>query len=126
VQLLNTKTTVEIGKNPEKYLCAMGFYNFPQLIDMKIQGGTYIHSASEPWSEEQTFSVERRNNWVEHFGLSNEQIHCSGHANRTDLFQIVQEIDAETLYPIHSETPEEYMGIVDNIAFAEYAKSYEL
>ena len=50
VNLPNTKTTVEIGQDPDKYLCAMGFYNFPQLIDMKIKNGTYIHSASEPLS----------------------------------------------------------------------------
>jgi len=126
VQLLNTKTTTEIGKNPEKYLCAMGFYNFPQFIDMKIKSGTYIHSASEPWSEEQTFSVERRNNWINHFGFSNEQIHCSGHASRTDLFQMVKDIDAQMLYPIHSDAPQEYNGVVNNITFAEYAKSYEI
>ena len=124
VDLPNTKTTVEIGQDPDKYLCAMGFYNFPQLIDMKIKNGTYIHSASEPWSEEQEFSVERRDNWVNHFGMANEQIHCSGHASRTDLFGIVKEIDAQMLYPIHSEYPEEYKGVVNNITFPEEGKKY--
>ena len=122
--LPNTKTTVEIGQDPDKYLCAMGFYNFPQLIDMKIKNGTYIHSASEPWSEEQEFSVERRDNWVNHFGMANEQIHCSGHASRADLFDIVKEIDAQMLYPIHSGHPEEYKGVVNNITFAEIGKKY--
>ena len=102
----------------------MGFYNFPQLIDMKIKNGTYIHSASEPWTEEQEFSVERRDNWVNHFGMTNEQIHCSGHASRTDLFDIVKEIDAQMLYPIHSGHPEEYKGVVNNITFAEIGKKY--
>ena len=126
VNLPNTKTTVEIGQEQEKYLCAMGFYNFPQFIDMKIKSGTYIHSASEPWSEEQTYSVERRDNWVDHFGMTNEQIHCSGHASRADLFEIVKEIDAQMLYPIHSGSPEEYNGVVNNITYAEYGKKYEL
>jgi ribonuclease J len=31
VNLPNTKTTKQIGENPEKYLCAMGFYSFPQF-----------------------------------------------------------------------------------------------
>ena len=126
VNLPNTKTTVEIGQEQEKYLCAMGFYNFPQFIDMKIKSGTYIHSASEPWSEEQTYSVERRDNWVDHFGMTNEQIHCSGHASRADLFEIVKEIDGKMLYPIHSGSPEEYNGVVNNITYAEYGKKYEL
>ena len=124
VGLPNTKTTIEIGQEPQKYLCAMGFYNFPQLIDMKIKDGTYIHSASEPWTEEQTFGVERRDSWVNHFGLANEQIHCSGHASRTDLFDIVKEIDASMLYPIHSGHPEEYKGVVNNITFPEEGKTY--
>ncbi len=124
VNLPNTKTTIEIGQEPDKYLCAMGFYNFPQLIDMKIKDGTYIHSASEPWTEEQTFGVERRDSWVNHFGLANEQIHCSGHASRTDLFDIVKEIDAQMLYPIHSDHPEEYKGVVNNITFPEIGKKY--
>ena len=71
IHLPNTKTTKQIGQNPEKYLCAMGFYNFPQFIDMKIKSGTYIHSASEPWSEEQLFSVDRRNNWLASFWTKN-------------------------------------------------------
>jgi len=126
VGLPNTITTVDVGKNPEKYLCAMGFYNFPQFIDMKLKSGTYIHSASEPWSEEQTYSVERRDNWVNHFGMSNEQIHCSGHASRADLFGLVKDIDAQMLYPIHSEYPEEYKGVVKNITFVEEGKEYTL
>ena len=96
------------------------------LIDMNIKSGTYIHSASEPWSEEQLFSVERRNNWIEHFGLKSEQIHCSGHASRADLFHIVKEIDADVLYPVHSGSPKEYDGVVENIVYAEYGKTYEI
>ena len=104
----------------------MGFYNFPQFIDMKLKSGTYIHSASEPWSEEQTYSVERRDNWVNHFGMSNEQIHCSGHASRADLFGLVKDIDAQMLYPIHSEHPEEYNDVVENITFPKESKTYQL
>jgi mRNA degradation ribonuclease J1/J2 len=70
--------------------------------------------------------VDRRNNWVDHFGMSNEQIHCSGHASRSDLFGIVQEINADVLYPIHSGSPKEYDGVVKNIVYPEYAKRYEL
>ena len=58
--------------------------------------------------------------------MSNEQIHCSGHASRTDLFGLVKEIDAQMLYPIHSEYPEEYKGVVKNITFAEEGKEFTL
>jgi mRNA degradation ribonuclease J1/J2 len=58
--------------------------------------------------------------------MSNEQIHCSGHANRRDLFEMVKEINADMLFPIHSQTPEEYKQVVNNITFAKIGKSYEL
>jgi hypothetical protein len=40
------------------------------------------------------------------------------------LFDIVKEIDAQMLYPIHSGHPEEYKGVVNNITFAEIGKKY--
>ena len=46
----------------------MGFYSFTALIDMKPEpGATYIHSASEPYNEEQEISQERINARMDHF-----------------------------------------------------------
>ncbi len=59
----NTWKAQEIAKNESKVLCAMGFYSFTALIDMKPEpGATYIHSASEPYNEEQEISQERIDN----------------------------------------------------------------
>jgi mRNA degradation ribonuclease J1/J2 len=40
---------------------------------------------------------------MDHFGMYKFQCHCSGHARSRDLLQIVDEINARTLYPVHSE-----------------------
>ena len=87
----NTWNAQEIAKNEGKVLCAMGFYSFTALIDMKPEpGAIYIHSASEPYNEEQEISQERINGWMDHFGMNKFQCHCSGHARSKDLLQIVE------------------------------------
>ena len=107
VHSANTSTADQIAKNEGKVLCAMGFYSFTVLIDMKPKpGASYIHSASEPFNEEQEISQERRNAWTEHFGMREFQCHCSGHARSTDLIQIIEQINARTVYPIHTIHPE--------------------
>ena len=89
-------------------------------------GIPYIHSASEPYSEEQEISEERAENWIQHFGMNKFQSHCSGHANSSDLFEAVKEINAKTLFPIHSEHPEMYQKISKNMVFIDEGKKYEL
>jgi hypothetical protein len=63
----NTWNAQEIARNESKTLCAMGFYSFTASIDMKPgPGARYIHSASEPYNEEQEISQERINAWMDH------------------------------------------------------------
>ena len=62
-----------------------------------------IHSASEPYNEEQEFDQIRINNWLEKFGISKHHCHCSGHARGKDLLEVVEKINAKTLYHVHTE-----------------------
>jgi ribonuclease J len=65
--LVNLK---EIRENPTRYLFGYRFYAFTALIDMKPPpGGLYIHSANEPYNEEQVLSKERVVNWLDKFGV---------------------------------------------------------
>jgi len=123
----NVVTAEEIAENKEKPLCAIGFYNFTSLIDMKPKpGAAYIHSASEPYNEEQEISEERTENWIRHFGMNKFQCHCSGHANPSDLFGVVREIDAKMLFPIHTEHPEAYKAVTKKITLVDEGKKYNL
>ena len=121
----NTWNAQEIAKNESKVLCAMGFHSFTALIDMKPEpGGRYIHSASEPYNEEQEISQERINAWMDHFGMYKFQCHCSGHARSRDLLQIVDEINARTLYPVHTEHAEIYKKTAKNVTEVIEGRSY--
>lgn len=54
------------------------------------------------------------------------QIHCSGHANGKDLFEIVKAIDAKMLFPIHTEHLEMYVRVTRKMTVVEVGKSYSL
>lgn len=123
----NAITAADISKSPGSYLCAFGFFGFAALIDMKAAPGSlYIHSASEPYNEEQVLSQERVDNWLDKFGMERHQIHCSGHARGQDLFSIVKEIGAKMLYPVHSEHPEMYVRATRDMTIVEEGKAYAL
>jgi len=123
----NTCTAEQIAKNPSKVLCAIGSYSFTALIDMLPKpGARYIHSASEPYNKEQELSHERIDAWLNHFGMHKFQSHCSGHARGPDLMEVIREIEAESVYPIHTESPETFKKISANIVFVEEGKKYTL
>ncbi len=123
----NTLSAKQIALHEDKVICAFGFYSFTALIDMKPQpGALYIHSASEPYNEEQKISEIRVNNWLEHFGMEKFQSHCSGHARGEDLLSIVSEINAKNLFPIHTEHPKAFDSVSKNIILVHEGKKYDL
>ena len=125
INLDNTLSAQQIALNEKHALCAMGFYSFTALIDMKLDpGALYIHSASEPYTEEQAISQNRIDNWLNNFGMEKFQCHCSGHAGGKDLLGAVQEINANTIYPIHTEHPEVFQSISDTIIVQESRKYF--
>jgi len=127
LDLHNTWTAEQIASRPNKVLCAIGFYSFTALIDMKPKSGArYIHSASEPYNEEQELSLERIDAWIEHFGMNKFQSHCSGHARGRDLLEAVAEIGAKTLYPIHTEHANLYEKVSRNMIRVEEGKKYSI
>jgi len=127
LDLHNTLTAEQIAARPDKMLCAIGFYSFTSLIDMKPRSGArYIHSASEPYNEEQELSQERIDAWIKHFDMQKFQSHCSGHARGKDLLEAVSQINAKTLYPVHTEHPDAYRKVSDNMVMIEEGKKYHL
>lgn len=126
-RLPNAKTAMELAHDPGKYICALGYFSFTALVDIKpASGSIYIHSASEPYNEEQVLSQERVDNWLDRFHMERYQIHCSGHAKGQDLFDIVKEIDADMLYPIHTESPETYVRTTRKMTVVEEGTDYDL
>ena len=123
----NTLTAEELVLQQDKLLCAFSFWDFGAIIDMKPKtGGLYLHSASEPYNEEGQLSYKRVDLWLEHFGLNRVQSHCSGHSKGKDLLEIVQSIDSDMLFPIHTESPDSYKKVTEKLTIVQEAKKYEL
>jgi ribonuclease J len=125
--LHNTWTAEQITEKESKVLCAIGFYSFTALIDMKPRpGAKYIHSASEPYNEEQELSQQRIDAWIDHFGMVKFQSHCSGHARGKDLLEVVSEIGSRRIFPIHTENPAAYKKTLSNVTLISESVKYSL
>ncbi len=87
----------------------------PNLVDIQPQPiiSSFIYSHGDPFDEEGYIDFNRMQEWIKHFKLNFKQYHASGHAPRSDLKRIVDEISPELLIPIHSEHPEMYNEITE-------------
>jgi len=117
----------KISKNGGKYLCAFNFWDFTELIDIKPEPGSlYLRSLSEPYSEEMEIDQVRVNNWLKHFDFEKFQSHCSGHSKGKDLLEIVSEIGAKTVYPIHTEHADMFKKVSKNRVLIDEGKKYQI
>lgn len=117
-----------LHENESKLLFNLDLTSFTELIDVRpSRGGHFIHSMSEPFSEEDINS-EVTNNWLKHFGLTYHQIHASGHCPSKDLQEIVSTIQPEKLIPVHTEHPELFKKLFKQIdvTIAEKGRSYSV
>jgi len=123
----NIVTAQDIAKNPDKMLCAFSFWNFGALIDIKPKSGSlYIHSLSEPFSDEGEFDKTRVDTWLNHYNLERVQSHCSGHSKGQDLLDVVTTVNAKTLFPVHTEYPNEYRKVAKDMILVDEGKQYEI
>jgi ribonuclease J len=113
----------QVRNSPGDYILCFSFWDAKNLIDINVQGGLYVYSSSEAYTEEQEMDFERLRNWLGHFGMrsvglpyekrqsisalpEDEQgLHASGHASADDIMTFVKEIAPRTVVPIHTENP---------------------
>jgi ribonuclease J len=104
----------------------LDFYQFAELIDIRPkQGSQFIHSMSEPFSEE---NIEDwvMHNWLDHFGIRFHQLHASGHIDRQQLTDFIKSVKPKTLFPVHTENPQLFKTIMDGTRIPEYGKSFKI
>ncbi|NUL82934.1 MAG: MBL fold metallo-hydrolase [Armatimonadetes bacterium] len=105
----------EVRANAGELVLCIGYFNLNQLPYVAPkQGGLWIRSSSEPFNEEMELDIKRLKTWLDEFGFryapdeEEDPLHVSGHASPEDLFETVRAIRPQTLIPIHSEHPELY------------------
>ena len=102
----------------------LDFYQLTELIDIKPEVGShFIRSMSEPFSEED-IEDEVLHNWLVHFGLNFHQLHASGHLNREQIRDVVSEINAKKVFPVHTENSDLFKQTCKNVKITEREKEY--
>jgi len=104
-----------VNKNQAKVIFNLDLVGFTELIDIRpSDGGHFIHSMSEPFSEED-LDKEVMHRWLDHFDLKFHQIHASGHCPSKDLSELINQIQPKRLMPIHTEHPELFTQLFRNL-----------
>jgi len=119
-------TSEYVRKNQSRLVMDLDFYQFGELIDIKPdEGSHFIHSMSEPFSEED-IEDQVMHNWLNHFRIKFHQLHASGHLNRKELEEMIKRINPKKLFPIHTENPDLFRRVNKNTELLKKEKPYEL
>lgn len=84
-----------------------------RLADIKPPPGSkYIHSSTEPFTDDQIVSFARLKAWLDFAKLTYHQIHSSGHIYGAQLKREILEIQPDYLVPLHTECPEHFRDLL--------------
>ena len=115
-----------VNKHQSDVVLNLDLFSFQELIDIRPKPGShFIHSMSEPFSEED-INDDLMHKWLDHFKLEFHQVHASGHCSGDDIEDLVRRINPEIVIPIHTEYPEMLKGIAKNTLLVEKNKVYPI
>jgi ribonuclease J len=115
-----------VHRNQSRLVMDLDFYQFAELIDIRPNPGShFIHSMSEPFSEE---DIEDRvmHNWIDHFKMQFHQLHASGHMDKNRLIDFIGYVKPGRVFPVHTENQQLFRQYCDNVQLIEHRKEYIL
>ena len=117
----NAVTARDISENQDEYIFRCDFFELKELIDVKPEvGSSYIRSVCEPFDLEMELDLKKVENWLAHFGLyPYTHIHASGHLNYDEIQDVVQTVQPKALIPVHTQHPEVFRNLHDNVILPE-------
>lgn len=123
--LENTVDYHWVKKNLNDVVMFMAASELSQLIDIQPGSGTFIYSMSEHYIEGEENEEYRccLQNWLNHFGMDFEQIHCSGHADRDGVKRMIEGVEPKKVIPIHTQNPEEFKKMHGDVVLIENGKT---
>jgi ribonuclease J len=126
-KFMNKMVTHEyVHKNQGKLVMDLDFYQFAELIDIKPKPGSqFIHSMSEPFSEED-IEDQVMHNWIDHFKLHFHQLHASGHLNKDQLVALINYIRPKRVFPVHTENQQLFKNYCNKVQTIEQGREYVL
>jgi len=115
-----------VHENQTRLVMDLDFHQFAELIDIRPDPGSqFIHSMSEPFSEED-IEDQVMHNWLDHFQIKFHQLHASGHMDRQQLAGLIKHLKPKRVFPIHTENQQLFRQTISNVQMVEYGKKYTL
>lgn len=106
----------DINPIQEDVVLVASYYDMNDLLDVEPEPGSiFVLSQSEFHDESGEIQHEKLLNWCDHYGMPQYQAHASGHAMPHELKSVIQEIDPETVIPIHTERPSLYESYISDL-----------
>lgn len=106
----------EVSKRQCKVVLALSFYDLEELVEIRPEAGScYVLSASEPFNEEMELDFEKLRNWLGHYGLPQYHVHVSGHVMPLQLKALLSQINAEKIFPVHTENADLFSKFMRNL-----------
>jgi ribonuclease J len=126
-QFMDKMVTYEyVHENQSRLIMDLDFYQFAELIDIKPDSGShFIHSMSEPFSEED-IEDQVMHNWLDHFKMRFYQLHASGHMNRQQIMDLIKYVKPKRVFPIHTENQQLFKKSCKNLQITKYGIKYTL
>jgi ribonuclease J len=115
-----------VRKNQKNLIMDLDFTQFAELIDIKPKAGShFIHSMSEPFSEEDIEDLVMHN-WIDHFRMRFHQLHASGHMSKEQLVEVVNYIKPKRAFPVHTENQQLFERNCSHVRIIESKKAYTI
>jgi len=115
-----------VHEHQSEIVMDLDLFQFTELIDIRPAPlSHFIHSMSEPYSEEE-IKADVMHNWLEHFKIKFHQLHASGHMNRKQITKLIKHVRPKRLFPVHTENPHLFKKVQENVCCARYGETYNL
>ena len=99
----------DLKANQKDFMFFCNNFDLKELTDLRPkEGSVYIKSVCEPFDAEMSIDWARIENWINHFGMSLNRTHVSGHASGPQLCDFVKTTKPKLVIPIHTQHPEFY------------------
>jgi len=89
-----------------------------------LQNGLFVYSL---WSGYRDSEYQKEfENYLNRVGFTADVLHTSGHATISDIRRVITELEPKQIIPIHTMTPDSFIGISENIVLKEDGKEFSI
>ena len=115
-----------VKRHQKNLIMDLDFYQLTELIDIKPEAGChFIHSMSEPFSEED-IEDQVMHNWIDRFKMQFHQMHASGHMKKEELVEMINYVKPKIVFPVHTENQQLFKSYCSTVQTIEPGKEYNI